>query len=118
MYHYEFLSSEDSNNSDDNYKPTHKSLSVNSPHSFVESSTAPVHRNDDKVSIQDEEEMNRNLKALQSESDSNNWQRWNWWRGSWWFNELAQELNMKEGFGEPVQQTMAIILETVWQNTQ
>ena len=31
------------------------------------------------------------------------------------FKELAQELNKEEGLGEPVQQTLANILETVWQ---
>ena len=34
------------------------------------------------------------------------------------FKELAQELNKKKGFGEPVQQTLAIILQTVWKNPQ
>ena len=43
---------------------------VNSHHSCVQSSTA--HRDDDKVSISDEEEMNRNLEALQRESDEKN----------------------------------------------
>ena len=34
------------------------------------------------------------------------------------FKELAQELNKEEGLGEPVQQTLANIIETVWQNPQ
>ena len=34
------------------------------------------------------------------------------------FKELAEELNKEEGLGEPVQQTLANILETVWQNAQ
>ena len=32
------------------------------------------------------------------------------------FKELVQELNKEEGLAEPVQQTLANILETVWQN--
>ena len=40
----------------------------------MQSSTVPVQsdRDDDKVSIPDEEEINRNLKTLQWESDNNN----------------------------------------------
>ena len=34
------------------------------------------------------------------------------------FKELPQELNKEEGLGEPVRQTLANILETVWQNPQ
>ena len=34
------------------------------------------------------------------------------------FKELAQELNKEESLGEPMQQTLANILETVWQNPQ
>ena len=34
------------------------------------------------------------------------------------FKELAQELNKEEGLLEPVQQNLANILETVWQNPQ
>ena len=34
------------------------------------------------------------------------------------FEELAQELNKEEGLLEPVQQTLANIFETVWQNPQ
>ena len=34
------------------------------------------------------------------------------------FKELAQELNKEESLDEPVQQTLANILETVWQNPQ
>ena len=82
-------------------------------------STSPPHRDDAKVSIPDEEEMNRNLKALQWHSDDNN----NSGKdgiddGKDDFKELAQELNKEEGLGEPVQQTLANILEIVWQNPQ
>ena len=62
-------SSEDSDNSNDNDTPTHKNPRVNSLPSCMQSSTLADHRDDDKVSIPDEEEMNRNLKALQWESD-------------------------------------------------
>ena len=62
-------SSEDSDNSNDNDTPTHKSPRVNSLPSCMQSSALADHRDDDKVSIPDEEEMNRNLKALQWESD-------------------------------------------------
>ena len=49
---------------------SHKRTSVNSQ-SSVQSSTAPANRNDNKVTIPDEEQMNRNLKALQGEFDDN-----------------------------------------------
>ena len=61
---HEVSSSEDFEDSDGNDTHTHKSPKVNSHHSCVQS-TAPAHRDDDKVSIPDEEEMNRNLRALQ-----------------------------------------------------
>ena len=64
----------------------------------------------------DKEEMNRNLKALQWESDGNNSGKDGIDDGEDNFKELAQELNKEEGLGEPVQQTLANILETVWQN--
>ena len=64
----------------------------------------------------DKEEMNRNLKALQWESDDNNSGKDGIDDGEDHFKELAQELNKEEGLGEPVQQTLANILETVWQN--
>ena len=70
-HHHEVSSSEDSDDSDGNDTPTHKNPMVNSHYSCVQSS-APAHRDDDKVSIWDEEEMNRSLKALQWESDVNN----------------------------------------------
>ena len=63
-HHHEVSSSEDSDDSDGNDTPTHKSPKANSHHSCVQSA-APAHRDDDKVSIPDEEEMNRNLRALQ-----------------------------------------------------
>ena len=66
----------------------------------------------------DKEEMNRNLKALQWESDDNNSGKDGIDDGEDNFKELAQELNKEEGLGEPVQQTLANILETVWQNPQ
>ena len=55
--------------------------------------------------------MNRNLKALQRESDDNNKDGID--DGEDKFKELAQELNKEEGLGEPVQQILANILETV-----
>ena len=64
----------------------------------------------------DKEEMNRNLKALQWESDDNNSGKDGIDDGEDNFKELAQELNKEEGLGEPMQQTLANILETVWQN--
>ena len=64
----------------------------------------------------DKEEMNRNLKALQWESDDDNSGKDGIDDGEDNFKELAQELNKEEGLGEPVQQTLANILETVWQN--
>ena len=64
----------------------------------------------------DKEEMNRNLKAHQWESDDNNSGKDGIDDGEDNFKELAQELNKEEGLGEPVQQTLANILETVWQN--
>ena len=52
--------------------PTHKSPRVNLHHSCVQSSKAPAHRHDDKVSIPDEEEMKRNLKGVQWGSNKSN----------------------------------------------
>ena len=115
-HHHEVSSLEGSDDSD-NDAPTHKSPRVNSHHSCVQSSTTPVYRDDHKVSIQDEEEMNRNLKALQWEPDGNNIGKDGIDDGEDGFKELAQELN-KEGLNEPVQQTLVNILETVWQNPQ
>ena len=115
-HHHEVSSLEGSDDSD-NDAPTHKSPRVNSHHSCVQSSTTPAHRDDHKVSIQDEEEMNRNLKALQWEPDGNNSGKDGIDDGEDDFKELAQELN-KEGLNEPVQQTLVNILETVWQNPQ
>ena len=117
-HHHEVFSSEDSDGSDGNDMPTHKSPRVNSHHSCVQSSTAPAHRDDDKVSIPDEEEMNRNFKALQWESDDNSNGKDGIDDEEDDFKKLAQKLNTEEGLGEPVQQTMANILETVWQNPQ
>ena len=56
-HHHEIYSLEDSDDSDDNNFPIHKSPRVNSHHSCVQSSTA--RRDDDKASIPDEEKMNR-----------------------------------------------------------
>ena len=81
-------------------------------------SAAPAHRDNDKVSIPDEEEMNKNLRALQWESHDNNSGKDGIDDGEDDFKELAQELNKEEGLGEPVQQTLANILKTVWQNPQ
>ena len=60
--------------------------------------------------------MNRNLKALQWESDDNNSGKDGIDDGEDDFKELAQELNKKEGVGEPMQQTLANVLEIVWEN--
>ena len=98
--------------------PTHKSPKVNSLHRCGQSPAPANHRDDDKVSIPDEEEMNRNLKALHWESDNNNSSKDGNDDGDDDFKELAQELNKEEGLGEPVQQTLANILEAVWQNPQ
>ena len=51
-------------------------------------------RDDDKVSIPDEEEMNRNLKALEWESDDNNSGKDD---GEDDFKDLTPELNKEEG---------------------
>ena len=107
-HHHEVFSSEDSDDSDDNNTPTNKSPRP------VQSSTSPTHRDDDKVSIPDEEEMNRNLKALQWKSEDSNSGKDRIDNGKDDFKELAEELNKEERFGEPVQQTLTNILETVW----
>ena len=57
--------------------------------------------------------MNRNLKVLQWESDNNNSGKDEIDDGEDDFKVLAQELNKEEGLGEPVQQALANILETV-----
>ena len=64
--------------------------------------------------------MNRNLKALHGESDDNNNDKENGIDDGVVddFKELAQELNEKKWLGEPVEQTLAHILETVWPNLQ
>ena len=101
-HHHEVSSSEDSNDSDGNDTPTYKSLKVNSHHSCAQS-TAPSQRDDDKVSIPDEEEMNRNLRALQWESDDNISGKDGIDDKKQDFKELAQELNKEGGLSEPVQ---------------
>ena len=58
------------------------------------------------------------MKALQWESDNNSSSKDGLEDGEDDFKELAQELNKEEGLGEPVQQTLANILATVWQNPQ
>ena len=113
-HHHKVSSSDDSDDSDGNYMPTHKSPKVNSLHICGQSPAPANHRDDDKVSIPDEEEMNRNLKALQWESDDNNSSKVGNDDGDDDFKELAQELNKEERLGEPVQQTLANIYETVW----
>ena len=79
-------------------------------------STVPTHRDDDKVSIPNEVEMNSDLEALQWESDDNNSGKDGIYDKEVDFKELTLELNKEEGLGESVQQTLANILETVWQN--
>ena len=54
-------------------------------------------RDDDKVSIPDEEEMNRNLKALEWESDDNNSGKDGIDDGEDDFKYLTPELNKEEG---------------------
>ena len=63
-HHHEASFLEDSDDSGDIDAPTHKRPRINSHHNTAQSSTAPTHRDDDKVSIPDEEKMNRNLKAI------------------------------------------------------
>ena len=65
----------------------------------MQSSTVPVQsdRDDDKVSIPDQEEINRNLKTLQWESDNNNNGKDEIGDGEDNLIELAQELNKEEG---------------------
>ena len=98
---------------------SHKRTSVNSQ-SSVQSSTAPANRNDNKVTIPDEEQMNRNLKALQGEFNDNNSDKENGIDDGEDddFKELAEELNKEEQLGEPMQQSLANILEAIWQNPQ
>ena len=90
-HHHEVFFSEDSDDSDNIDTPTHKSTRVNSHHSCVQLSTAPPYKNDDKVSITDEEEMNRNLKAFQRESAENKSDKDGIDDGKDHFMELAQE---------------------------
>ena len=93
-HHHNVSSLDGSNDSDDNDNPTHKGPRVTSHHSFVQSSTEPSHRHNNEVSAPDEEEMKRNSKGLQWESDGNNCNK----DGiddeeDNDFKELAQELN-------------------------
>ena len=60
--------------------------------------------------------MNSDLEALQWESDDNNSGKDGIYDKEVDFKELTLELNKEEGLGEPLQQTLANILETVWQN--
>ena len=62
----------------------------------MQSLTAPAYRDDDKVSIQDEEVMNMNLKALLWESDNSNRSKDRTDDGEDDRKELAQELNKEE----------------------
>lgn len=62
--------------------------------------------------------MNKNLKVLQWESNDNNSGKDGVHDGEDDFEELAQEVNKEKGLDEPVQLTLAKILETVWQNPQ
>ena len=56
-HHHQVSSSKGFDFSDVNNTLTHNSLRVNSHHSCVQSSAAPPHRGDDKVSISDEDEI-------------------------------------------------------------
>ena len=101
-HHHEVSSLKDSDDSDGNDTPTHKrSPKVNSHHSCVELA-APAHCDDNKVSIPDEEKINRNLKASQCEFDKNSSGKDGTDDGEGDFKELTQELNKKEGLGKPV----------------
>ena len=113
-HHHEVSSSEDSDDSDGNDTSTHKSPRFNSHNSCVQSSTASAYTGDEKVSTPDEEEISRNLKALQWESGNNNSDKDGIDDGGDDFKELAQELDEEEELGEPVLQTLANILETAW----
>ena len=62
----------------------------------MQSLTASAYRDDDKVSIQDEEVMNMNLKALLWESDNSNRSKDRTDDGEEDRKELAQELNKEE----------------------
>ena len=66
----------------------------------------------------DDEEMNRTLKALLWKSDDNNSDKDGIDNEKNDFKDLVQELNKEEGLNELLQQTLANILETVWQNPQ
>ena len=72
-----------------------------------------TYRDGDKVRILNEEEIIRNLKALQWESVDSNIGKVGIDEVEDGFKELAQELNKKEVLSESVQQTLANILETV-----
>ena len=98
--------------------PIRKIPRVNSHHNCVQPSTVSAHRDDDKVTMPNDEEMNRTLKALLWKSDNNNSDKDGIDNGKNDFKDLAQELNKKEGLNELLQQTLANILETVWQNPQ
>ena len=91
-HHHKVSSSEDSDDSDGNDTPTHKSPKVKSHHSCV-LSAAPAQRGDDKLSIPDEEEMGRILRALHWESNDNNRGKDGIDDGEDDFKELAQEIN-------------------------
>ena len=56
-------------------------------------SVAPAYRDDDKVSIPDEEEVNRNLNATQWESDDSNNDKDGIDDGDDHFKKLAHKLN-------------------------
>ena len=94
---------------------SHKSTSAKSQ-SCVQSSKTPAHRNDDKVSIPDEEKMNRKLKVLQGKFDDNKSDKKNWIddREDDDVKVLTEKSKKEERLGEPVQQTFANILEAVW----
>ena len=62
----------------------------------MQSSEVAHHRDDDKESITDEVEKNKNLKGLQWESDDNNSGKNGTDDGEDDFKELAQELNKEE----------------------
>ena len=93
-HRHEVSFSEGFEDSNDNGTPTHNSPRINS-HTNV-CSHQQHHRDDDKVSIPDEKETNRNLKALLWESDDNDNVKDGIGGGEDDFKELAQEQKRKK----------------------
>ena len=94
---------------------SHKSPRVNFHHSPVskgQSSIPLVQWDDDKVSVSDESEVNRNWRALQGKSNDNNSDKDGIVDGEDNdFKKLALELHKEEGLGEAVQKLWQIFLK-------